>query len=243
MRRAPALVALLLAGCGGGGKPAIRLAAASSLTGALSACASSIPGVRTQLEFGGSDALAAQIRQGIGVDVFAAASMKLPEALAAEHRARPPTPFATNELVLAVPSAGSPIRSLSDLVAARTVTVAAGSPSVPVGSYTRQVLDRLPAARRRVILGRVRTEEPDVKGIVGKLSTGAVDAGFVYRTDVLAASGALRVITLPAALRPAVVYGVTAVSSTAGTRQVIDSLLRGGCARALRTAGFGAPPR
>jgi len=237
-----ALAAILLAGCGSGGKPSVKLAAASSLTGALTECAPAIPGVRAELEFGGSDDLAAQIRQGVGLDVFAAANMKLPAALAAERRVRPPTPFATNELVLAVPASGSRLRSLSDLVAAPAVTLAVGSASVPVGGYTRQVLDRLPAVERRAILGRVRTEEPDVKGIVGKLSTGAVDAGFVYRTDVLAASGALRAIALPAGLRPTVVYGLSAITGGQGTRRVIADLLRGGCARALRRAGFGPPP-
>ena len=33
----------------------------------------------------------------------------------------------------------------------------------------------------------MRSNEPDVKGIVGKLTQGAADAGFVYVTDVNAA--------------------------------------------------------
>jgi molybdate transport system substrate-binding protein len=237
-------VLVLLAGCGGGSsptQPTVRVAAASSLTAALTACAPGIHAAHVQVEFGGSDQLAAQIRAGVRLDVFAAANTKLPAALAAEHRAGAPVPFATNELVLAVPRS-SAIASLAELAAAPRTLVAIGSASVPVGAYTRQVLARLPAAEGRAILGDVRTQEPDVKGIVGKLVAGAVDAGFVYRTDVLATGGRLRAVALPAAVRPTVVYGVSAITDGAGSRAVIADMLHGGCSQALRAAGFGPAP-
>ena len=44
----------------------------------------------------------------------------------------------------------------------------------------------------------MRSNEPDVKGIVGKLTQGAVDAGFVYVTDVNATNGQLQAMELPA---------------------------------------------
>ena len=53
--------------------------------------------------------------------------------------------FATNELVLAVPAGSTRVRSLDDLAEPGT-KLAIGSDSVPVGSYTREVLSRLPAA-------------------------------------------------------------------------------------------------
>ena len=43
----------------------------------------------------------------------------------------------------------------------------------------------------------MRSNEPDVTGIVGKLTQGAVDAGFVYVTDVNATGGELKAIELP----------------------------------------------
>lgn len=243
MRRGVPLLACLLAGCGGGsaGVPTVRIGAAASLTGPLTACGPRVPHARVQAEFAGSDAIAAQIREGVGFDVFAAADMRLPRELAAAHRASAPVPFATNELVLAIPADGA-IRSVAQLASTHPVRIAVGAPTVPVGAYTRQVLGRLPASQGQALLRDVRTQEPDVKGIVGKLVAGAVDAGFVYRTDVLATDGRLRAIALPAALRPTVVYGVEKVHDTAGARAFVADLLHGGCSRALRRAGFGAPP-
>ena len=48
------------------------------------------------------------------------------------------------------------------------------------------MLDGLPAEQREAILANVRSNEPDVAGVVGKVAQGAVDAGFVYVTDVRA---------------------------------------------------------
>jgi molybdate transport system substrate-binding protein len=235
VRRAGAALAALLmavAGCGGDDARTVKVAAASSLTGALTEC-----GGREQLEFGGSDELAAQIRQGVALDVFAAANMDLPQQLAGEGKAQAPVPFATNELVLAVPRDSS-VASLADLPGK---TIAVGAPSVPVGAYTQEVLDRLPAEQRDAIRRGTRTEEPDVKSIVGKLATGAVDAGFVYATDV-AASDALKAIRLPTRLRPKVVYGISIVRDGEGARAFVAGVLHGACAEALRKAGFGPPP-
>ncbi|MEJ7717611.1 MAG: substrate-binding domain-containing protein [Thermoleophilaceae bacterium] len=118
--------------------------------------------------------------QGVKPDVFAAANTKLPDQLFAKGLVEKPTVFAGNRLVLAVPAEGGKVTSLTDLER-QGVTVAIGAPSVPVGSYTRTVLGKLPASRSRAILANVRSEEPDVAGIVGKLTQGAVDAGLRLR--------------------------------------------------------------
>ena len=93
--------------------------------------------------FAGSDELAAQIRQGVKPDVFASANTKLPDELFKEGLVEKPVVFAANELVLAVPSDGA-VTGLDDL-AKPGVTIAMGSESVPVGYFTRTVLDGLPA--------------------------------------------------------------------------------------------------
>jgi molybdate transport system substrate-binding protein len=235
-----------LAGCGGAksGQDTPVVSAATSLKAALTSYARTPDGGGARLSFGGSDELAAQIRQGVRPDVFASANTKLPDALFREGLVERPSVFATNRLVLAVPASGGRVRSLADLYGGAAVTIAIGAPGVPIGDYTRKVLARLPAARRSAILRRVRSEEPDVGGIVGKLAQGAVDAGFVYVTDVRAAGGRLRAIELPARLQPSVRYGVAVVRGAphpGAARRFAAGLLRAAGARALRVAGFGPP--
>jgi molybdate transport system substrate-binding protein len=90
----------------------------------------------------------------------------------------------------------------------------------------------------------VRSNEPDVKGIVGKLTQGAADAGFVYASDVDAAGRKLRAIELPAELDPTATYGAGVVKATKqhdAAEGFVDDLLSGGCHKALIDAGFGEP--
>jgi molybdate transport system substrate-binding protein len=236
-------VAAVLAGCGGG-KPTLKVSAAASLKTAFTQYGSAFAGARVAFSFAGSDELAAQIRQGVKPDVFASANTKLPDALHRAGRVQRPVAFAANRLVLAAPAAGS-VRSVAD--AARPGTsVVIGAPSVPVGAYTRQVLSRLGSGTRRGILRNVRSEEPDVAGVVAKLTQGAADAGFVYVTDVRAAGGRLRAIELPPQTEPRVVYGiavVTAAPHPTEARAFVRGLLTGAGRRALRAAGFEPPPR
>lgn len=247
MARAPIavlLAAVALVGCGGSGKPALTVSAAASLTKAFSAYARSFSPADVRLSFGGSDLLAAQIRQGVRPDVFASANTVLPDALHAAGLVRSPVAFAANRLVIAVPSGSRRVASLADL-AKPGVTIAIGSPTVPVGAYTRTVLGHLPRSEAAAISHNIRSLEPDVTGIVGKLTQGAASAGFLYVTDVAATHGALRAIPIPAAIAPQVVYGVAVVTATGHAtqaREFIDGLLHGAGARALRAAGFAPPP-
>ena len=143
-------------------------------------------------------------------------------------------------LVLAVPAKSSSIHSVAGLTRPH-VALAIGAASVPVGSYTRKVLAGLPAAERARIMAAVKTEEPDVAGIVGKLTQGAVNAGFVYATDVAATDGALRSIPIPPHLRSTVVYEAAVVKGTKHRDQAkafVDGLVAGQGQHALRKAGF-----
>lgn len=241
-----ALAALgtLTGGCGGGDgdRPRLTVFAAASLTSALERCAPSVAEADVRLSFAGSDELAAQLRQGVRPDVYAAADTELPEALHRDGLVDPPVAFATNELVIATPE-GSSLSTLSQL-AEPGVTVAVGAPSVPIGAYTRAVLGRIAIGDE--ILANVRSEEPDVNGIVGKLAQGAVDAGFVYATDVPASGPRLRALPLPLPVRPEVAYAAAAVEGADEpqlARAYVDGLREGACADALRDAGFGPPPR
>ena len=133
--------------------------------------------------FAGSDQLAFQIQQGAPADVFAAASPKYPEALYRQGLVEKPIPFATNTLVLIVPKANpAGIHSVNDLTKPG-VKIVIGDPSVPVGSYTRTVLNNLGISA--AVLKNVVSQETDVKGVVTKVALGEADAGFVYVTDVV----------------------------------------------------------
>ena len=238
-----AVCVLVAAGCGGSGRIELKVSAAASLRKAFGEYGRTLDGYGASYSFAGSDVLAAQIEQGAEPDVFASANTKLPDALYAKGLVEKPVVFAANKLVIAVPGS-SKIASLADLEA-RGVTVAIGSPTVPIGSYTLKVLSRLPAGRRRRIEANVHDREPDVTGIVGKLTQSAVDAGFLYMTDVRAADGALKAIDLPASLQPEVAYGAAVVKGTAHAEQArkfVSGLLGGAGRRDLENAGFLPPP-
>ena len=228
MRRATlVLLALTLAGCGSSGGGQLKVSAAASLQRAFSAY-----DPHASYSFAGSDQLAAQIRAGARPDVYAAANTALPESLYRARVVGRPVVFARNRLVLATRSPR--VRSLAD-AARRGVTVAMGAPTVPVGAYARRVLAGTPFGKR--ILANVRSQEPDVAGVVGKLEQGAVDAGFVYATDARAAG--LRTVPLPHAV---VSYAVAVVRPGAAAERFARGLLSGRGRQALLRAGFLPPP-
>ena len=247
--RVVAILALTIsfAGCGSSGSddnPTLIVSAAASLRNAFTDYAQNYQAAKTRLSFGGSDELAAQIRGGSPVDVFAAANTKLPDQLYADGKVEKPVKFTGNSLVLAVSKGDTTIKSVNDLVKPG-VKLAIGAATVPIGSYTRDVLGGLPAIEKNRILANVKSEEPDVAGIVGKLTQGAVDAGLVYVTDVDAAADKLRAIKLPPRISPKVVYEAAVVKGSKHrdeARQFVDGLTSGAGQDALRKAGFLALP-
>lgn len=239
-----ALLAAAAIGCGGRDGRTLRVSAAASLKPAFENYASSrFPDDDVSQSFAGSDQLAAQIEQGARPDVFASANTQYPQELYEKGLLERPVVFARNRLVLAVPRT-SEIGGLAD-VARPGTSVVIGDPEVPIGSYTRQVLGRLPSAESSAILGNVRSQEPDVSSVIGKLTQGAADAGFVYVTDVRAAGGRLRAIPLPNSLQPNVAFGIGVVKDAPDpelAREFVEGVEPGGSGVCyLRQAGF-LPP-
>ena len=131
------VAALALPGSVSGGTP-ITVFAAASLTQAL-------PRIdpAPRYSFAGSDQLAIQIQQGAPADVFAAASPKQPELLFRNGLVRRPVAFATNKLIVLVPRSNpAHIQSVYDLRRAG-VKIVIGDATVPIGTYTRQILETL----------------------------------------------------------------------------------------------------
>jgi molybdate transport system substrate-binding protein len=239
VRRAAALcaLALLVGGCGGGGgDEKLTVYAAASLTEVFQEL-----GVDARYNFAGSDELATQLREGGRADVYAAASPKYPEQLYREGLIRRPEIFATNRLVIAVPHDNpAHISSLADLDR-DGVKLVVGAQGVPVGDYTRDVLEK---AHCTDVLRHAVSEEQDVKAVLGKVQLGEADAGFVYATDVRAAGGEVRAIELPTTMRVTARYPVAVVSATGHEAEAerFIALLRGAEGRRLlREAGFGLP--
>src|SRR5687768_7834220 len=142
------LLVLVAAGCGGGdSERRLTVLAAASLTEVFPQIDSS-----ARFSFAGSDQLATQIREGAPADVYAAANARYPDELFAEGLVEEPTTFASNRLVVIVPS-GNPARiaSVEDLGRAGVELVVAAE-GVPVGDYTREVLVSL---QLEAVLGNV----------------------------------------------------------------------------------------
>ncbi|HET9198822.1 MAG TPA: molybdate ABC transporter substrate-binding protein [Solirubrobacterales bacterium] len=216
---------------------------ASSLTEALEGYGESFEGAEVRSSFGGSDELAAQIRQGARADVFASADTAYPAELHRDGLVEEPVVFARNRLV-AVASPDGSVKSLADLARPGTKIVV-GDPSVPVGAYTREAVGRLPAAEGEAILANVRSEEPEVSSVLAKVVGGAADAGFVYATDARTVAGEVREVEIPERLQPDIAYAAAVVADGDEpelARRYLDGLLRGRGAEELRAAGF-LPPR
>ena len=226
----------LLAGCGADDHKPLTVYAASSLTGVFEQLA---PDAR--FNFAGSDELATQLREGAQADVYAAASPRYPSDLFDEGVVEEPVVFATNRLVIVVPS-GNPagVRELGDL-AAPGVRLVIGGEGVPIGDYTRELLER---AGRVDVLERVVSEEENVKGVLAKVALGEAEAGFVYATDVRSAGRDVVGIELPSDLQARIEYPVAVVRDARRGKEAqrFVELLRSSRGRAaLLAAGFGLP--
>ena len=218
------------------------VSAASSLEPAFTAYAEAA-GIDAKQSFAGSDDLAAQIRQGVKPGRLRRRQHQPPRRAATTTGwSSEPVVFATNTLVLAVP-ADSQIDSLDDLADRRRDAGdrRRGRPGRRLHARGARRAARRPRPRRSSTTSR--SLEPDVAGIVGKLTQGAVDAGFVYITDVVATDGALEAIDLPADLQPDVAYGAAVVEGAEnpdGAQAFIDGLLAGdGRRRARATPASG----
>jgi molybdate transport system substrate-binding protein len=228
-------LAVLAAGCGGSQEGELTVFAAASLTEVFPEI-----DLEARYNFAGSDDLATQIREGADADVYAAASPKYPLELREEGLVGEPVVFATNTLVLIVPKDNpAGIGSVAD-VAQPGVKLVVAAEGVPVGDYTRKALETMGATD---VLDNVVSNEDDVKGVVGKVSLGEADAGFVYATDVKPVEGDVAVVELPPEAQPDVEYMIAVVlegdeqAAAAFVEQVLGPRGRA----ALTAAGFGVP--
>ena len=167
--------------------------AAASLTAAFTDVAGGIRGPHPQLRivynFAGSQALRTQLEQGAAADVFASADdSQMQRALDSGLVDGPPQVFVHNTLLTIVPRDNpGQVTSFADIAKPGLKLTLAG-PQVPIGRYSRKVLEAVQAdygtdfAPR--VLNNLVSEETSVKQVLVKVQLGEADAGIVYASDV-----------------------------------------------------------
>ena len=165
--------------------------AASSLRDAFAEIAKEFrrqhPRVAVKFNFAGTQELRTQVEQGAKADVFASADPKHMDALVQAKLVSAPVIFARNEPVIVVArESGAQLKSIGDLPSASRIVI--GTPEVPIGRYTEQILDlasaRLGRDFRARVEAKVVSRELNVKQVLAKVSLGEAQAGIVYRSDV-----------------------------------------------------------
>jgi molybdate transport system substrate-binding protein len=190
------------------GASQITVFAAASLTDVFPAIDGS-----QRYSFGGSNALATQIANGAPGDVFAAANTTIPAQLYAKGVVEKPVSFTRNTLVVVVPKSNpAGIRTVYDL-AKHGVKIDVANPSVPVGSYTLQILKNMGLTAN--VTPNFVSQETDVRDVLGKVALGQADAGFVYATDAKTVPGRVTVIRMPAWAQPKITYAMAVVAASA----------------------------
>jgi molybdate transport system substrate-binding protein len=233
---------ILAATAFGGGShkspPRLTVFAAASLTNVLPKI-----GHHARYSFGGSNLLAAQIEQGLPADVFASANTGLPWQLHRKGLVTRPVAFTANRLVVVV-ARGNPLhlRSVRNLErqGLKLVMAAAG---VPVGDYTRKVLERLGLSD---LVDKAVSQETDVREVLSKVVLGEADAGFVYATDATTVHGKVSLLGIPKSAQPQVLYAAAAVRSSKhleAAKAWVERLLTKRAQTKLRAAGFLRIPR
>lgn len=217
-----------------GARTTLRVFAAASLAGAFGELAGEFerthPGVTIQLNLAGSHQLATQLEHGATADVFASADVRWMEHVRERLLlAGEPRRFARNRLVVIVPDANpGRIARLQDL-ARPGVKLVLGTRAVPVGRYSREMLQnlaRIPGhdvdfARRA--MANVVSEEENVRAVTGKVQLGEADAGIVYRSDVTPAlARSVRVLEIPARANVTASYPIAVLRGAADPRAARD---------------------
>jgi molybdate transport system substrate-binding protein len=166
--------------------------AASSLTESFTALGKAYnnkTNIALRFQFAGSQILRSQLENGAKADVFASASLELMQPLD-KVLLEPPRIFAQNRLVVIAPKRGRGlVKTLADLGKPGVRLVVAQN-TVPIGVYTRQMVQNLESTGRygQGFVARVQrnivSEETNVRQVALKIRLGEADAGVVYSTDV-----------------------------------------------------------
>ncbi|HET6312704.1 MAG TPA: molybdate ABC transporter substrate-binding protein [Chloroflexia bacterium] len=179
--------------------------------------------------FQGSQSLVAQMQQGAPADVFTSADRaNMDKAVAAGLVSGTPRALARNLLTVVLPNENfGNITSLKDL-AKPGVKLSIADPSVPVGKYSLEALDKLSAdpaygaGFKQAVLNNVVSRENNVRQVLARVQLGEVDAGIVYVTDARAGNAStpggvppVKTLAIPEKYNVAAIYYIAAVKGAA----------------------------
>jgi molybdate transport system substrate-binding protein len=185
----------------------LTIFAGSSMTTVLAQIDSS-----NSYSFGSSTALGTQITNGAPADVLMSANTTVPAALYAAGVVEKPVNFTRNTLAVVVPKSNpAGIKSIYDLTKPGILIDEAAS-SVPVGSYTLQVLNQM--GINSAVQANVVSKETSDANVVAKVALGQVDAGFVYLSDYVIDPTHLTLIKVPAWAQPKITYAMAIVTKS-----------------------------
>jgi molybdenum ABC transporter molybdate-binding protein len=182
-----------------------------------------------QFNFQGSQQLVAQLQQGAPGDVFASADKaNMDRAVQAGLIDGAPRELVRNLLTVVLPNDNpGNVQTLQDL-ARPGLKISLADPSVPVGNYSLQVLDKLSADPiyganyRQKVLDNVVSREDNVRQVLTRVQLGEVDAGIVYVTDAMAANSGsggsvqpVQILQIPEQYNVVAIYYIGAVKGAA----------------------------
>ena len=202
------------------------------------------PGSQVVTNAAGSQELRTQIEHGAVADLFASADRQQMQALAAQGLVTPPEVFTCNQPVVVVrPALASTIKTFADLPRAERIVI--GTPEVPIGAYTLQILQKS-SARYGLDFGprvqaKVASRELNVRQVLAKVVLGEANAGVVYRSDALASAGKVLVLPIPPEVNVTAEYPIALLKGAphpALARAWIALVKSAAGLAALREAGF-----
>lgn len=196
------------------------------------------PEIDITLSFGGSSSLAVAVQEGAPADVLASANAELTDRLVNSGLINGPSPtFATNEIVLAVPTGEDTVTSLRDFERGE-LFLGACAAQVPCGAYADELFDTAGVSPE------FDTRATDVRAVVSLLLEGELDAGIVYATDVAAHADQLQSLPLDIGDPVTADYPIAVLAEApnpSAAQVFVDFVLGPGGQTILDTAGFGAP--
>lgn len=226
----------------------LTVSAAASLTNAFRDLGpmfeSANPGTKVQFNFGASGALLQQMAKGAPVDVFASADQETMDQAQAQSlvKASDRRNFVSNTLVVIVPRAAARTpQAVKELTQPAYARIAIGVPaSVPVGRYTRSVLE---AAGHWAVIEPKMIGAQNVRQALDYVARAEVDAGFVYATDAALMPDKVKVAMTVPAITPVLypVASLTASPNAAVARRFVEFLTTPSAQAVLTRHGFGKP--